>query len=68
MCVFTCSGLTLAKSPLSCLFTHCLHQERGRNSGEKACGLRLRQGDCLLVTVVGKTNLTWGKLIEFIAN
>jgi len=40
-----------------------LNRAGGQNKIKKTCGSSYKQGAHLLITVMGKTELTWGKLI-----
>lgn len=55
-----------ARSPLSCSLIPPPQQGKGRKEDIKALGSRERQGDILLITIVGKTDSTWEKLIWLI--
>jgi len=55
--------LTGCQTPTQLLARSPAQQDRGRKYEEKACGSGQRWGNCLPITIMGKTDLTWGKLI-----
>lgn len=49
-------------SPLSLCGTR---GETGKNKNEKSHGSRQKKGDCIPISIMGKTDLTWAKIIYY---